>query len=50
MPVPKFVCEVVCASVSALFMDGDVSWDTRSITQRAGPSSITPEKRNLGTH
>jgi hypothetical protein len=50
MPVPKFVCEVICASVSASFMDGDVPWDTRSITQKAEPSSITPEKGNLGTH
>jgi hypothetical protein len=35
MLVPKFVCEVICASVSASFMDGDVPWDTRSITQKA---------------
>jgi hypothetical protein len=24
MPVPKFVFEAICASVSASFMDGDV--------------------------
>jgi len=50
MRVPKFVCEVICAAVSASFMDGDVPWDTRSITQKARPSSITLEKGNLGTH
>jgi hypothetical protein len=50
MPVPKFVCEVICASVSASFTDGDVPWDTRSITQKARLSSITLEKGNLGTH
>jgi hypothetical protein len=50
MPVPIFVGEVICASVSASFTDGDVPWDTISITQKARPSSITLEKGNLGTH
>jgi hypothetical protein len=50
MLVPKFVCEVIGASVSASFTDGDVPWDTISITQKARLSSITLEKGNLGTH
>jgi hypothetical protein len=33
MRVPRSVCEVICASVSASFMDGDVAGDTTSITQ-----------------
>ena len=33
MLVPKFVCEVACASGFAWSMDGDVPWDTRSIVQ-----------------
>jgi hypothetical protein len=48
MPVPKFVREVICAFVFVLFMDGDVLWDMGSITQKAGPSSITLERGNLG--
>jgi len=50
MPVPKFVCEVACASGFASSMDGDVSKNTRSTVQKARRNSITVEKRNLGTH
>jgi len=48
--VPKFVCEVACASGFALFMDGDVPWDTGSIVWKMRPNSIALEKGNLGTH
>jgi hypothetical protein len=50
MPVPKFVCEVACASGFASYMDDDVHWDTGSIVWKARPNSITLEKGNLGTH
>jgi hypothetical protein len=50
MRVPKFVCEVVYVFDFASSVDGDVPWNTRSITQKARPSSITLEKGNLGTH
>jgi len=48
--VPKFVCEVACASGFASYMDGDVSWDTRSYVRKARPNSIALEKGNLETH
>jgi hypothetical protein len=50
MPVPKFVCEVACASGFASYMDDDVPWDTRSYVRKARPNSIALEKGNLGTH
>ena len=50
MPVPKFVCEVACASGFASYMDDDVSWDTRSYVRKARPNSIAHKKGNLGTH
>jgi len=50
MPVPKFVCEVACASGFASYMDDDVPWDTKSYVRKARPNSIALEKLNLGTH
>ena len=50
MPVPKFVCEVACASGFASYMDDDVPWDTKSYVRKARPNSIALEKGNLGTH
>jgi hypothetical protein len=50
VPVPKFVCEVACASGFASYMDDDVPWDTRSYVRKARPNSIALEKGNLGTH
>jgi hypothetical protein len=50
MPVPKFVCEVACASGFAWSIDGDVPWDTRSYVRKARSNSIALEKGNLGTH
>jgi hypothetical protein len=50
MAVPKFVCEVACASGFASYMDDDVPWDTRSYVRKARPNSIALEKGNLGTH
>jgi hypothetical protein len=50
MAVPKFVCEVACASGFAWSMDDDVPWDTRSYVRKARPNSIALEKGNLGTH
>jgi len=49
MAVPKFVCEVACASGFASYMDDDVPWDTRSIVQKERLKSIALEKGNLGT-
>jgi len=49
MPVPEFVCGVVCASVFALFVDDDVPRDTRSVVWKVRPNSVTLEKGILGT-
>ena len=49
MPVPDPFARGLCFCF-ALSMDSDVPWDTRSIVQKARPSSITLEKGNLGTH
>jgi len=50
MRVPKFVCEVACASGFASPMDDRVPWDTRSYVRKARPNSIALEKEDLGTH
>jgi hypothetical protein len=50
MPVPKFVCGVVCASGFAWSMNGDVPWNARRIVWKARLNCVTLEKRDLGTH